>query len=459
MIKVLVVEDDRLARRGLINTMPWEKCNMTVVGEASNGKAALDFLAGNEVDLVLSDYSMPVMSGLDLAKAMNEKYPRVMIALVTMYESFDIIQQALRLGVLDYISKLQLEDESCEGVLENLSILIRKRRESEGRRESLLCEDDVCFGFFSPDNRDIEELYRRYGNIFTSKPHEIENGLYVYFSGASAWEGVFNEPSWVLIQITGLRGQNREAFFHLLRSYYNGNAFYQRQFTKLSYGELAQQENGAAAGPANAEELIGKEWLGFEWLYDEHGFEKMLAELYAARLPYTSLFKMLVHLETAWEQNYRVVFPGISFRLPPEFSSWEAVESWLREFFNGVSAMMKNAQFSAEILGGVTKSIGIIYNELDTQLFADDVARRVNFSRSYFSVCFKKITGMSFNHFLRMARIGQAKNYLKNSDMSVQFVAEKTGYLDEKYFCRIFKKETGILPTQYRREHKPGQGG
>ena len=63
MIKVLVVDDDKLVRKGLIAAMPWNEFNMEVVGEANNGKNALKFLENNAVDLILLDLSMPIMSG------------------------------------------------------------------------------------------------------------------------------------------------------------------------------------------------------------------------------------------------------------------------------------------------------------------------------------------------------------------------------------------------------------
>ena len=75
MIRVLIVEDDKFARQGIIDALPWEEHGMVVAGEASNGKAALDILAEQKFDLILSDYSMPGMNGLELLKEVKEKIP------------------------------------------------------------------------------------------------------------------------------------------------------------------------------------------------------------------------------------------------------------------------------------------------------------------------------------------------------------------------------------------------
>lgn len=68
MIHVLIVDDDKLVRKGLMSFLPWESFGMRVVGEAANGEKALDFLKANRVDLLMTDLAMPVMSGIELIK-------------------------------------------------------------------------------------------------------------------------------------------------------------------------------------------------------------------------------------------------------------------------------------------------------------------------------------------------------------------------------------------------------
>ena len=56
-MKVLVVDDDKLARKGLISIMDWKKYGFEVVGDVQNGRKALEFLKDNEVDIVFTDIS------------------------------------------------------------------------------------------------------------------------------------------------------------------------------------------------------------------------------------------------------------------------------------------------------------------------------------------------------------------------------------------------------------------
>jgi len=62
MIKVLLVEDDKLVRKSLITSFDWNKFNMNIVGDAKNGEKALEFLEHNEVNLIITDLAMLIMS-------------------------------------------------------------------------------------------------------------------------------------------------------------------------------------------------------------------------------------------------------------------------------------------------------------------------------------------------------------------------------------------------------------
>ncbi|GAA4843178.1 hypothetical protein GCM10023310_21320 [Paenibacillus vulneris] len=120
MIKVLVVDDDHLVRKGFISMMPWDNYGLKVVGEAGNGRKALEFLEHHEVDLLITDLAMPVMSGIDLMRSVKERHRHVAMVVLTFHQDFEFIQEALRLGALDYITKVELEHEHMGEVLKRI---------------------------------------------------------------------------------------------------------------------------------------------------------------------------------------------------------------------------------------------------------------------------------------------------------------------------------------------------
>ena len=123
---VLIVEDDRLARMGLIRIMPWKEQGMRIVGEASNGLEALQFMKTSHVDLVLSDIEMPGMQGLDFIEQASALYPNVYFVVLTIYTDFSHIQQALRLGAIDYIAKTDFDRENYSMILKRIVDRIHK---------------------------------------------------------------------------------------------------------------------------------------------------------------------------------------------------------------------------------------------------------------------------------------------------------------------------------------------
>lgn len=84
----------------------------------------------------------------------------------------------------------------------------------------------------------------------------------------------------------------------------------------------------------------------------------------------------------------------------------------------------------------------------------EDVSHAVGFNATYFSVLFKNETGQNFMDYLTELRINKSKELLCTDILSVQDVAEQVGYRDLKYFSRLFKKITGVSPSDYRKLYR-----
>ena len=104
MIKVLVVDDQSLIREGLRMMLSLYD-NILLVGEATNGKEALQALEENEVDLVLMDIRMPLMDGVEATKRIKEKYPNIKVLILTTFKEDEYIFEGLINGADGYILK------------------------------------------------------------------------------------------------------------------------------------------------------------------------------------------------------------------------------------------------------------------------------------------------------------------------------------------------------------------
>lgn len=111
MIRILIADDHQLVRRGLRQVLEQET-DFDVVGEGSNGQEILQLLEdGLEADVLLSDLSMPMIDGIELAKKIREKYPDMQIILLTIQEEDNYIQQAFQAGIQSYVFKTAHEEE------------------------------------------------------------------------------------------------------------------------------------------------------------------------------------------------------------------------------------------------------------------------------------------------------------------------------------------------------------
>lgn len=87
-------------------------------------------------------------------------------------------------------------------------------------------------------------------------------------------------------------------------------------------------------------------------------------------------------------------------------------------------------------------------------LTLSDVARYVRLSPAYFSALFKREQGVGFLRFLREVRLAEARRLLRETDRTVESVANAVGYDDAHYFSRIFTREMGIPPGRYREQQR-----
>ncbi|MBB3113091.1 two-component system response regulator YesN [Paenibacillus phyllosphaerae] len=475
LIRVLVVDDDNLVRRGLISSMPWASFGMQVVGEAANGEKALEFLAANQVELLLTDLAMPVMSGIELIRIVRERYPDLAVAVLTLHQDFEYIQEALRMGVIDYIAKIQLEIEKFEEVLGRIRARIverRQNREEEGMPvTSDVCMDDDVYALLAiqdlTDPSSIRTVADSAGNWGAGVDPQVWMWLWAKSDSliASVVEAVRVPPypdgmdrsAWRMIHIRNAAGESRSAMEQRLAQYRQQELFYACDGTESDPIELSLQqlsEEQPAPGQEDIE-LARVSLHSFRWLQDEASFNDLIIQLRDLRLRIPTLIQLLYGCTVDWNRIYRTVNLA-HITLPQRFYTWQEAISWLADFRQTALSISGRLQLSPEVSGSIMAAIRIVHDELEQPVFAIEVARRVNLSRSYFNQCFKELVGCSFNEFLRKARMDKAREYLEKTSYPIQWVAEHTGYADDKYFSRSFREQTGMLPSEYRQRHRQG---
>lgn len=130
MYNVIIVEDDAIVRTYLSGLLEWESYGMKVVGEFTNGKEAEQFIEEQNVDIVITDVSMPVMNGIELIKYIKNTEKIVKIIVLSCHSDYDFIREALKCGVSDYILKQYLTKENLLELLKKLIGEIEIKKDS-----------------------------------------------------------------------------------------------------------------------------------------------------------------------------------------------------------------------------------------------------------------------------------------------------------------------------------------
>lgn len=356
MYRVLVVDDDRLARKGIISMMPWEKYGMTVVGEAQNGEKALEFLEGTPVDILFVDLDMPVVNGISLMKQSRELYPNLIFVVLTFHEDFHYVQTVLRMGAIDYISKLEMESADCDELLKGISEKVKTKMKLHN---------------IKTDNYNHKDYESELGEV---------NG-----------RQTFNEKEW--------------------------------------------------------EYVVGK-WREMYWLYDDITYEELCNRTKEMNVSIWRVSQVVLHLTSEAEKNISAVEKSV-----PEYRNLDEFFQWLTIFRQALYKKVSGEVNLDKMQLCIMKAVIFVKEHLGEKLHVEEIAQLVNLSRSYFSINFKKYTGMSFNEFVRQERIKAAQILLIENDALIADVSQDIGYEDVNYFIRIFCEVTGMTPGEYRKQN------
>ncbi|ABA21650.1 two component transcriptional regulator, LuxR family [Trichormus variabilis ATCC 29413] len=104
MIKVLLVDDQNLIRQGLRALLELES-DIEIVGEAENGKIAIDLIPQFHPDVVLMDMRMPIMDGVAATQEIQRNFPSVKVLVLTTFDDDEYVKAALQNGAMGYLLK------------------------------------------------------------------------------------------------------------------------------------------------------------------------------------------------------------------------------------------------------------------------------------------------------------------------------------------------------------------
>ncbi len=132
MYKVVVVEDEKRVRQGIVMGTDWSKINCLVMGEAANGEEGIAMIRKCRPDIVITDIRMPKMMGLEMVEKIQELGLEPHVIFLTAYDDFVYAQQAIKLSAADYLLK-PFKDGELESTI--LKIIEKNKRDTERKEQ------------------------------------------------------------------------------------------------------------------------------------------------------------------------------------------------------------------------------------------------------------------------------------------------------------------------------------
>lgn len=161
-------------------------------------------------------------------------------------------------------------------------------------------------------------------------------------------------------------------------------------------------------------------------------------------------FDVLVHLQKTNIPDQEVYLSASLLQMPKTIEQAGSILNHMYEQYQTLrlAAEQSKENKHTEKISAGQRYIGEHFNEVN--LSAGSVAEYLGYSTNYFSRLFKSITGFFINDYIRQIRILKAQELLSETDLTINSIAEATGFGSVNYFYSIFKKETGLTPAAYR---------
>lgn len=134
--KVFLVEDELVTRQGIRDNVDWAGAGFAFCGDAGDGELALPLIQAAQPHLIITDIKMPFMDGLELCAIARRRWPWIKTIILSGHDEFEYAQQAIRLGVTEYLLK-PVSREDLKAALERTATALDRERDEQEQLDRL----------------------------------------------------------------------------------------------------------------------------------------------------------------------------------------------------------------------------------------------------------------------------------------------------------------------------------
>lgn len=390
MYKVLIVDDERIIREGIRNSLDWESYGLSVCGIAENGLEAYEIIKKYNPNIVITDIKMPGMDGLELISKVHQELPGIVFIILSGYGEFEFANKAMKFGVKHYLLKPCDEDEILP-VLQNVISELKAKEE----KEQIFHEIDY--------------------NLKRVLPQAEEQFLREFLMGES-YSDTELQYFTRLFNVT-----DRKLKLIILKVGTEADLIEKVALKNIAY-EIIKSERICLSTTLNDSVIIVVKSIELSKLTDL---------LVKVKDIFNKYFKPQITIGVSKEdelKNIRQMYLEVQEHLKYEYDKYSKVIKTVIEC--------------------VYKNIG------NPKLSLNWIAKEVLFmNENYLGKLFYKETNKKFSHYVTQVRMEKAKELIESDkDFKIYEVTEQIGFEDNtQYFSQVFKKYTGYTPSEYKK--------
>lgn len=397
MIKLLIADDEMIIRSGLMKSLDWTSLGIEIVGEAENGRMALELATDLRPDLMLVDINMPYINGLELIEKLRLELPNALFVIITGYDEFEYAQKALRLNVFEYILK-PFKKKDLQEIIERAVTVLKKNEQQQKylnwvEKHMSSSKKDIVQGVFK------NWLSDRVSAI------EVHNQLSLYNVPTRCCLGIIGIKPLNIVETESKQVQMDQSLLNFC--------------IQNIFEEIGEKNDFCMAFEDDEQLIIGIVSVGNIEMLNE--MIQDVRDMINTYLSYQSIFSGEISVEGI--EGLNVAYKRIKMDLQ-EQSSYTPIIMLVKSY------------------------IERFYYQQDLSL--QSIADKVEISPPYLSKLFKKEVGCNLIEYLTKVRIDKAIVFMNNPTVKMYEVAEKVGYNTQHYFSASFKKIIGVSPYEYK---------
>lgn len=508
LYSVLIVDDESILRNGLKHICDWEKEGFQIIGEAANGKDALEIIKIKEPDIVITDLIMPEIDGVTLTKIIKKDYPNTRVLILSNVSEFEYVKETFKYGAQEYLLKTEASEENIIPILRNIAKEIEEGTVNKNHiSEEQIIENDLVNLILNKDIKKEEldriKKYFHLNNFYLimSDIYEKDEDHYqideIKHKIKTKCNEILSSNIHIVIFIKNqmLIIVNYDKYKHIkvikeienladniIEEFYVSPLILSKDIDDILNINLAYEESIKIKNKAIYfnKRLISKEDINETKLHIKFDYESFNS--YIGKLNFSKcidlLSKYFIEIkENVYMDEYdlkkfsqNLIYNALNtlesidielinisrkkiilFKKIDIAKSFDEIRNIVIEAFKDIENLTQNKVDSRNdsfIVKAVKEYVDKNYKE---EISVASISQDLNINYNYLSYCFKNETNENLSSYINKLRVEKAKTYLEDFKIPIADISEIVGFSEHNYFSKIFKKYTSFTPSEYRR--------